>query len=470
LRSHQQIRLLLAALLFVTVILGGCTVPLGPGFHFASRQTSIGQASATSLQVHVRVTDQLTNGGTRALAYLDAALPATGLDTSAVNVLVDGKKAQAAPVTSESGAPLRIRFAPPWPQRQARSFVFDYELSPDSGRPVTAAAPESFHLTDPGALPRWLAPPGFFVTADTQALKEEFDVAVPSTFRVAASGSKQTPKRQGNLTIHRFRLSKQDFPLFVVAGNYQEMPIHTNRGDVIFWTLHPLNAQAAQGAAERLAGTVATYEKTFGPASKGRWPIRIVETQDAPAGSDDIEAVSFPHGALLNQRAMAQGIADDSVLASAEAALARTWFGWADQPALEDRILLGRGAGLFAVVLAAEARGGETARRSAIMRLLAGYDRDQATESIAVIRGAPLSYGYKAALFWVALEDQSGAEHLQRATRFMLQALAGQQITAADFRAALESETGHDLVGVFHTWIDHPGLPADFRARYAATP
>ncbi len=379
------------------------------------------------------------------------------------------KRLRCAHSAERPGAPLRIRFEPPWPQQQAKSFVFDYELAQNPGSTEAFAAPDAFYLANRNALPRWLPPAGFFVTADSQARREEFDVAAPSAFRVTAAGREQHPTQQGELTIHHFRISKGDFPLFVVAGRYQETPIPTEHGDVVFWTLHPLDAQTAQRAAERLAGTVATYEKEFGPASKVRSPIRIVEIPDesAPA-SDDIQAASFPYGVLLSQRAFAKGIGEDSVLASAEDALARTWFAWAAQPAPEDRVLLGRGAGLFAVVMAAEARGGETARRDAIGGLLAGYDQYQATESIAITKGAPPSHGYKAALFWVALEDQSGAEPLQRATRGMLQDLAGKEITAADFRAALESETGHDLADIFHTWIDHPGLPADFRARYAA--
>jgi hypothetical protein len=34
-------------------------------------------------------------------------------------------------------------------------------------------------------------------------------------------------------------------------------------------------------------------------------------------------------------------------------------------------------------------------------------------------------------------------------------------------RSALEAETGRNLAGVFHAWLDHAGIPADFRARYA---
>lgn len=444
-------------------------MPLGPGFHFASRQASIRQVAAGSLRVHVRVTDQLTNGGTRALGYLDILLPEDVSEGTGLSILADGHQVHALLIAREPGAPLRIHFEPSWPQGETKSFAFDYELAPTPGSTVVAAAPDAFYLADSDALPRWLPPAGFFVTADSQARREDFEVTAPIAFRVLAAGREQRPKRQGDLAIHSFRLSNSDFPPFVVAGRYQETPIHTDRGDVIFWTLHPLNAQSAQSSAERLAGTAATYEKAFGPASKKRSPIRIVEVPSA-ASSDEDDAAPFTNGAVLSERVFATGIADDSVLELAESALARTWFGWVAQPSPRDQVLLGRAAGLFAVVMAAKARGGDTARRAAIGRLLAAYDRDQASENIAIIPGAPLSHGYKAALFWVALEDLSGAEPLQRATRHLLQALAGKEISAVDLRSALESETGRDLVEVFHTWIDHSGLPADFRARYATRP
>ena len=52
-----------------------------------------------------------------------------------------------------------------------------------------------------------------------------------------------------------------------------------------------------------------------------------------------------------------QGIANEAVLQLAEYELARTWFGWRVRPRPEAQILMGRGVGLFGLVIAAEGRG-----------------------------------------------------------------------------------------------------------------
>jgi hypothetical protein len=90
--------------------------------------------------------------------------------------------------------------------------------------------------------------------------------------------------------------------------------------------------------------------------------VRIVELPPASPGAADGEGIisaSFPHGVLLDGRTIAQGISSEPVLELAEYELASSWFGWRTRASLESKIVLERGIGLFAVVRAAEARGGE---------------------------------------------------------------------------------------------------------------
>ncbi len=466
----------------MVTLVAGCAVPLGPGFHFRSRRAGIEQTTTTPLRVHVRVTDQLANMGNRDLTYLDVTPPSSALGATNLRIRVDGREAQAAPVTAEPGAPVRIRFQPPWPQKQVRSFVFDYDLESNPTSLVFAATPDAFFLADPNGFPRWIPPPGVFVTADSRARKEEFEVTVPSGFRALAGGRQRRSRRQGELTLHRYRISRETLPLFVIAGRYQELRLDTAHRDVIFWTLQPLDVQAAQRAAERLAETAAMYQEIFGPVARGRRPIHIVEMPAAPAqthgNEPELSAASFPYGVLLGQRAFAKGIADDSVLELAERELARTWFGWLARPSPEARSLLGRGAGLYAAVMAAEVRGGAAARSQMISRLFLGYD-GQGSAADAALSSDPsasdtrerrAAEAYKAALFLVALEDLAGKEQLQRAARRVVQARAGRETAAGDLRSALEAETGSALADVFRTWLSQSDIPADFRARYDTTP
>jgi hypothetical protein len=47
--------------------------------------------------------------------------------------------------------------------------------------------------------------------------------------------------------------------------------------------------------------------------------------------------------------------------------------------------------------------------------------------------------------------------------------MTGQEkIGSAELRSAVEAEAGRNLAGEFHAWLDHPGLPAEFRAHHAA--
>jgi hypothetical protein len=402
---------------------------------------------------------------------------------------MDGRPTSAAPVSSAPVAPLRIRFAPPWPLHQTRSFAFDYDLGRVPGDAAVGASPSGFHLADPDALPRWIPPPGVFVTADSRARKEEVQVTMPSEFLVLAAGREQRPTQQGDLTVHRFVVTPKSPPFYVVAGHYQESRIPVGKTDVIFWTVDTLDAQSAASAAARLAGTVALYDRAFGPTLAGSGPVRIVEI---PAGStpnnqnedNEGEAASFPRGALIAERAFAKAVAspvgiglqDDRFLELAESELARTWFGWLTRPRPAARLLMGRGASLWAVVFAAEARGGAAARREAVMHLLAAYDAARERTDDTPLIAAPEEKtpdqlavnGYRAALFWVALEDTIGSDKLQAAARHVVQAMAGHEMGQEELRSAVESEAGRGMQNIFRDWMDHLGIPADFRARYSA--
>jgi aminopeptidase N len=163
------------------------------------------------------------------------------------------------------------------------------------------------------------------------------------------------------------------------------------------------------------------------------------------------------------------------VLDRADYELARTWFGWHVRPRAEADLLLGRGMALFAALHAAEAQGGAAGRQQEIVRLIATYDDMGPAADDKPGFGPVLGYSrteqtaksYKAALFLLSLEDIAGEEKFHRAVRRILTDMAGQEIGSDELRSAVESEAGRNLAAVFHAWLDHSGLPADFRARYA---
>ena len=217
--------------------------------------------------------------------------------------------------------------------------------------------------------------------------------------------------RDGNYVAQRFLINPDsDFLPYVVAGRYQEKVIPSRQGEVQFWTFHPMDGPAAQAAAERLSSSMKTFTEFFGPASNGKTPVRIAE---APAvlpaefgASLDPGGASFPEGVLLDPRAFQQGIASEAVLQLAEYELARTWFGWRVRPRPEAQILMGRGVGLFGLVIAAEGRG-QDQRRGMVASLIDRYDEARAAAPDKRLMEPPAGYsraeristGYRAALF-----------------------------------------------------------------------
>jgi len=268
-----------------------------------------------------------------------------------------------------------------------------------------------------------------------------------------------------------------DFIPYVVAGRYEEKIIQSRQGDVQFWTLRPVDNAALQRAAERISSSMKTFTEFFGPASTVKSAVRIVESPAVlPAEfgpSLDPGGVSFPLGVLLDPRIFEQGVANEAVLQLDEYELARTWFGWRVRPRPEAQILMGRGVGLFGLVIAAEGRG-QDQRRAMVESLIDRYDEARTTAPDKRLMEPPTGYsraervstGYRAALFIVALEDVCGHDNLRSALRDIIHDRAGSDTSYEELLAATEADSGKDLAEMFRKWLVQPGIPDDFRARY----
>jgi hypothetical protein len=469
-------------LILLSISLSGCAVALGPGFNHAYRSVDVSATSAGPTHIHVKVTDRLENVGNGGLPYLDVTLPGgPSFGTRDVDISVGGKKVASQRVNRQSGPSLRVPFDPPWLQGQEREIAFAYDLDPAAeGRGVVAATPDGFYLADPNVFPAWQSPSGPFARASLRAHTQRLEVTVPANFRVLAVGREEHRQRRGDFVIYGFEMLGAEFPPYLVAGRYQERREETERGAVIFWTREALDERSARIAADRLSGSAATYERFFGSVTKNRLALHVVETSAelAPLAvvTPNISGASFPEGVLFDRRGFALGLATAPVLDLADYELARTWFGWHVRPRPEADLLLGRGMALFAALHAAEARGGAPLRQEEIARLITTYndmgpaadDKPGFGPTLGYSRAELRAKSYKAALFLLALEDIAGEEQFHRAVRRILTDMAGQEIGTDELRSAVEAEAGRNLAGVFHTWIDQAGLPADFRAREEA--
>jgi hypothetical protein len=374
---------------------------------------------------------------------------------------------------------MRAPFDPPWAQNEKRTVVTEWDLVPEaSERGTIVASPDGFFVADETALPLWQTPNGVFARGGTEPNKELLTVFAQPDFRVLAPGKALKRTMDGSYVVQRFLINPDsDFIPYVVAGRYQEKIVQSRQGEVRFWTFRPVDGAAAQAAAERISSSMKTFAEFFGPASKGNSTVRIAEAQaELPAEfgePDDPGGTSFPEGVLLDSRAFRQGIASEAVLQLAEYELARTWFGWRVRPRPEAQILMGRGVGLFGLVIAAESRG-QGERRGMIASLLDRYDHARAIAPDKRLMEPPAGYsraeristGYRAALFFVALEDLCGRDNLGAALREIIHARAQSDTGYEELRAALEFTSGKDLVEMFREWLVQTGIPDDFRARY----
>jgi hypothetical protein len=463
-----------------TFLAAACVQPLGPGYQFAGRQAEILVSSASPGRIHFHVVDELENAGDRPLRSLEVRLPeGPAFGEQNLRVLIEGVEVSAQHDSETDVRMMRAPFDPPWKQNQKRKVVTEWDLTPESSaRGTSAASPDGFFVADETALPLWQAPYGVFSKGGENPDKELLTIFSPPDFRILAPGKALKPNADGNYIARRFLIDPaDDFLPYVVAGRYQEKVIPTRQGEVQFWSFHPMDGPAAQTAAGRLAFSMKTLTEYFGPVSKGKPAVRIAESPaELPAefgALGDPGGTSFPDGALLDPRAFRQGLASEAVLQLGEYELARTWFGWRVRPRPEAQILMGRGIGLFALVIAAEGRG-QDQRRPMVASLMDRYDEARATSPDKRLMEPPAGYsraeristGYRAALFFVALEDVCGQDNLRTALRDIIRTRAGSDTGYEELRAAAESSSGKDLAEMFRKWLVQSGIPDNFRARY----
>jgi len=466
-----------------TLLAAGCVHPLGPGYQFADRQAEILVSGAAPGRIHFHVADELENAGDRPLRSLEVRLPEGPVfGEQNLRVLIEGAEVSAQHSSQTDVRMMRAPFDPPWQQNERRKVVTEWDLVPEaSARGTIVASPEGFFIADETALPLWQTPNGIFARGGANPGKELLTVFAPPDFRVLAPGKALKRTADGNYIVQRFLINPaNDFLPYVVAGRYQEKVIHSRQGEIQFWTFRPMDGPAAETAADRLSSSMKALAEYFGAASERNAAARITEAPvELPAefgAPGDPGGASFPEGALLDSRAFGLGVASEAVLQLAEYELTRTWFGWRVRPRPEAQILMGRGVGLFGLVVAAEGRG-EGQRRTMVSSLIDRYDAARAAAPDKRLMEPPTGYsraeristGYRGALFFVALEDLCGHDSLRTALRDIIRTRASSDTGYEELRSAVESASGKDLAEMFRAWLIQPGIPGDFRARYQRT-
>jgi hypothetical protein len=473
----------------------GCAVPLAPEYDVKKQTEDVHYVVSGAPELQIRSIYTLQNTGTAPLDFIDVDFPNEKVFGRAdVRVTIDGKPAAANPLPAEYQTTLpdalRISFASPFAVKDRRELVIEYAFRAPvlSGPQITLNA-DNFHLGTHGWLPVMIPPNHVLSPEPIRPEKTQYTVRVPSDFLVVARGARAGSKKDGVEIEYRYKLGPNDFNIYVVAGRYADSATGAGGKDAAsFWTSKPLTESPAHASAE-VAGAWDVMQKQFGPLDKNVRAAHVVESAGfGPQGSntDGATALSFPGGALVNPAALALGVNSDKFLSFATQAVAEGWFSNKVYPASNAAIGISGGLSGYASIVVDEARGGDTARRARIADYIRRYDEavknlDGQQKDGKPLEEEPISattpddpYAQraislaKAPLLYVALDDQCGGDKVRKGIVDMMNIMAGQEVDYEVLRSSVEHSCGKDLAATFRVWLNHTGMPQDFRARYAA--
>jgi hypothetical protein len=469
-----------------TIILGAgsCAVPLAPGYQISRRALEIQFVPGAGSKVGIHDSYTLVNSGNAPLTFIDVVFPdENAYGRSGLKVEWDGQAAtpEELPEEYQPGSPgaLRLNFRSPWNAKEKRNLVVDYTLSePAGGNGTFVLGPESFFLGTGGWLVDLLPPNHILATAPAPLSKTVYSVRVPNDFKVFARGSSAGEKRDGSEKIYSFALTPKDAVPFVIAGRYDSSAGGDKSGATVWSAAKQGNLPPA--ASKRFGSAWQILQKNFGVLNKREDEPLIVEAPNAgfgDRGNADENFPAFPGGVFINSGIPDGDPANKGFYDAVESALARTWFGDALVPAPAARIALGEGLPVYAAIVIDQELDGEAGRRRRIAQLLnqieeARQNLKASEKSVTATNDADSREQKriaraKAALLFIDLEDSAGANPVRLGLAQAIQFLSGKEVTINDVRAAIEFTTGKNLAAVFRNWLYTPGVPADFRARYA---
>jgi hypothetical protein len=472
-----------------------CAAPLGPSYSVEKQKLAVHFTQQSEARLGVEAHFQLMASGTQPLDSIEIRMPdEKTFPIQDLSIALDGHDVSLAPAADRSDHAFRLRFDSPWRPRQRQNLVVRYTVGPhaESYSPISSSGFVALGNWYPSLLP----PKGMFAKLATEFNKWDFEIRVPEGFLVHANARLRGSKKgNGEVTLHVQQ--QADGAPFVVAGRYQQQIARASENQIIFWTTHPLPADSVREASVQIARFMEIYRRLFGTRfgarNKGKgsdtiWVAECPYRNPQPvssAGDGDVHEVpgvfcdtSLPDMVLLTPQAWESGVASKFFQENVNSALAYIWLG----RIIPSSATLQRDFSIEGLYqYAAEAVHAEQAdakgRRDIIARYLAAYGK----KAPAPAETTPKPSSPKAAihlqdawleksvLFFFALEDQYGPDHLHRAIARMVLALGEQGYNRNDLRSALESETNQNAADFFRRWLDEPGIPKDFSEHYRAS-
>jgi len=460
-----HLRLNIFVLPVLSLFLSACNSAISPGYRIEKLDVEVRFVPSPHQSLHFRAAYRLKNISNSPLDFLEAKLPSeSSFNRRHLLISLDGQPVP--PTISADTA--RIPFSSPWPVKSTRSLVIEYDLL--HPQPLIK---DAFYLLPNNWYPALLPPDHLLARAD---LPDQWDlrIRVPDGFLVHASGQPRGSSRSGSERIHRFtQRPTDDFHPYVVSGRYNESVIRQQSLTVHFWALMPVPAADAELAARNIAAVLRAYEDILGPLDRRPRPLFVLNEAPATVAHFSRDR-TIGSGIILNPPLFTVPPANPSRLCEVDQLLSDLWFQELTAPHERAKPLM-EPLKLFTLLLASPScvprLYGAAAQPQLTQRFLQGY-----LESQKAARGTsdhPDAYfedqanELKRLLFAFALEEKIGRDAFARGLRRMVQARRGLDWSIDDLRSALELESGQNLAEFFRVWLYQPGIPDDFRRRYA---
>lgn len=466
------------------LLLSSCAVPLGPGYTIEKQTLEVHFVAQPQPHLEIRAWYRLANTGNQALNSILIRLPNHRIyDVRNAQARLDAKDLSNQELVEESSEPARIVFDSPWRQKQLHELALRYEVSRGITQQALAlfTADDAFYLSPGSWYPELQSPKGIFAKVGGPPRSWEFTLRVPEEFSVHASGRNRGSKRIGAEVIHRFEQRSNDDLPFAIAGRYRVQEIRVSQQTIIFWTRHSLAQDDARKKGDYAAQVTAALDAVLGPRASHPEAVWFVECpcSGRTLGLTISEGASaaalstygpIPDVALLDEDAFRPGFTP--FVASK---LVPTWLGFSRNSLRGNLSMPIAELGAYAASAAELPVGRQETRQREIVTLLAQFDSGRAFKAGEIenekernrwLQEPEKDDPFKGLLLLFALEDQYGSDHLHRAIARMIHARRGRGYDLDDLRSALEAETGQSAAEFFRRWLDKPGIPEGFRARY----
>ncbi len=434
-------------------------------------------------RVSVRAWYQLKNTGKVPLAVMSIELPIHPTFTDNLRVEWNGN-GLASPAVPSSDHQLQFTLGSSWKPTERGEFVVTYELKVvDPMSPVVAGGGAPFFLPSRDWYPVLAPPTGTFSEPNPSPNKWDLVVTVPQGYHIYASGraagtDRSSEKRpSGGISLRFEQRPLIDFNSFVAAGPYVEQQVKTSNGTVVLWTSKPVADKRAHEISNQVSIDAKYLVTEFGLPNTGGLPVYIIECSPGVAfiPTDHLQrgCTTEPRSAVMPFGFFSSD-SSEPVDLPVDYQLAQSWFYMSIRAAHDEPPWPVNAVSAYAADGAIASRNA-TSRANRIrlfLNVLNSAKQDMEKPILAVKHEEPdiaqAAAFMRSELFFFALEDRCGEKNVHRALARILRILRGKTWGVSDLRSAMEAECGGaGLADFFREWLNKPGIPEEFRARYS---